>query len=94
MEEQVQESVVEAPQVNTGKNTREGLDVAMPDVALASELPSVQDAVVEEGNKRTANLITKERDDGQVDYGTDWENETRKFQSMYDKQKADMEWYK
>ena len=89
MEEQVQESVVEAPEVNTGKNTREGLDVSMPDVAIASELPSVQDAVVEEGNKRTPNLITKEGDDGQVDYGTDWENETRKFQSMYDKQKAD-----
>lgn len=89
MEEQVQESVVEAPAVNTGKNTREGLDQSMPDVELASELPSVQDAVVEEGNKRPPNLITKEGDDSQVDYGTDWENETRKFQSMYDKQKAD-----
>jgi hypothetical protein len=89
MEEQVQESVVEAPAVNTGKNTREGLDQSMPDVELASELPSVQDAVVEEGNKRPPNLITKEGDDGQIDYGTDWENETRKFQSMYDKQKAD-----
>jgi len=89
MEEQVQESVVEAPEVNTGVTTREGLDASMPDVELASELPSVQDTVVEEGNKRPPSLITKEGDDGQIDYGTDWENETRKFQSMYDKQKAD-----
>lgn len=89
MEEQVQESVVEAPEVNTGGTTREGLDQSMPDVELASELPSVQDAVVEEGNKRPPNLITKEGDNSQIDYGTDWENETRKFQSMYDKQKAD-----
>ena len=58
MEEQVQESVVEAPEVNTGGTTREGLDQSMPDVELASELPSVQDAVVEEGNKR---LQTKEK---------------------------------
>ena len=89
MEEQVQGSVVEAPEVNTASTTREALDVSMPDVELASELPSVQDAVVEEGNKRAPNLITKEGDESQIDYGTDWENETRKFQSMYDKQKAD-----
>ena len=88
MEEQVQESVVEAPEARVG-TTREGLDASMPDVELASELPSVQDAVVNEGNKRPPNLITKEGDESQIDYGTDWENETRKFQSMYDKQKAD-----
>jgi len=91
MEEQVQESVVEAPEVNTGVNTREGLDVSMPDVELASDVPNVQDAVINEANKRAPNLITKEGDDSQIDYGTDWENETRKFQSMYDKQKADYE---
>ena len=89
MEEQVQNSVVEAPEARVGATTREGLDTSMPDVELASELPSVQDSVVDEGNKRPPNLITKEGDDSQVDYGTDWENETRKFQSMYDKQKAD-----
>ena len=91
MEEQVQESVVEAPEVNTGVNTREGLDVSMPDVELASDVPNVPDAVINEANKRAPNLITKEGDDSQIDYGTDWENETRKFQSMYDKQKADYE---
>jgi hypothetical protein len=63
----------------------------MPDVELASELPNVQDSVINEGNSRPPNLIVKEGDDGQIDYGTDWENETRKFQSMYDKQKADYE---
>ena len=89
MEDQVQNSVVEVPEANIDATTREGLDASMPDVQLASELPSVQDAVVDEGNKRSPNLITKEGDSGQIDYGTDWENETRKFQSMYDKQKAD-----
>ncbi len=89
MEEQVQNSVVEAPEANAGANPREGLDVSMPDVELASEMPNVQDSVVNEGNKRPPNLIVKEGDDSEIDYGTDWENETRKFQSMYDKQKAD-----
>ena len=91
MEDQVQNSVVEVPEANIDATTREGLDASMPDVQLASELPSVQDAVVDEGNKRSPNLITKEGDSGQIDYGTDWENETRKFQSMYDRQKADYE---
>ena len=91
MEEQVQESVVEAPEAGAAVNTREGLDVSMPDVELASDVPNVQDAVVNEANKRPPNLITKEGDESQIDYGTDWENETRKFQSMYDKQKSDYE---
>tara|TARA_R100000315_G_scaffold61133_1_gene39015 strand:- start:524 stop:1396 length:873 start_codon:yes stop_codon:yes gene_type:complete len=91
MEEQVQESVVEAPEAGAAVNTREGLDVSMPDVELASDVPNVQDAVVNEANKRAPNLITKEGDESQIDYGTDWENETRKFQSMYDKQKSDYE---
>tara|TARA_Y100001970_G_C14258091_1_gene877144 strand:+ start:4116 stop:4988 length:873 start_codon:yes stop_codon:yes gene_type:complete len=91
MEEQVQESVVEAPEAGAAVNTREGLDVSMPDVELASDVPNVQEAVVNEANKRPPNLITKEGDESQIDYGTDWENETRKFQSMYDKQKSDYE---
>jgi len=89
MEEQVQSEVVETAAAGSAVNTREGIDVSMPDVELASDVPSVQDAVIDEANKRAPNLITKEGDEGQVDYGTDWENETRKFQSMYDKQKAD-----
>jgi len=89
MEEQVQSEVVETAEASSAVNTREGMDVSMPDVELASDVPSVQDAVIDEANKRAPNLITKEGDEGQIDYGTDWENETRKFQSMYDKQKAD-----
>ena len=91
MEDQVQNSVVDSPESNVQVTTREALDVSMPDVELASELPSVQDGVISEGNSRAPNLITKEGDESQIDYGTDWENETRKFQSMYDKQKADYE---
>ena len=88
MEDQVQNSVVEQ---SVGQTTREGLDVSMPDVELASEIPSVQDSVIDEGNKRAPNLITKEGDESEVNFATDWEGETRKFQSMYDKQKADYE---
>jgi len=91
MEDQVQNSVVDSPESNVQVTTREALDVSMPDVELASELPSVQDGVISEGNSRAPNLITKEGDESQIDYGTDWENETRKFQSMYDKQKSDYE---
>ena len=91
MEEQVQQEVAQDPGTNPVPGERGGIDVSMPDVELASEVPSVQDAVVDEANKRAPNLITKEGDDSQIDYGTDWENETRKFQSMYDKQKADYE---
>ena len=88
MEDQVQNSVVEQ---SVGQTTREGLDVSMPDVELASEIPSVQDGVIDEGNRRAPNLITKEGDESEVNFATDWEGETRKFQSMYDKQKADYE---
>ena len=88
MEDQVQNSVVEQ---NVGQTTREGLDVSMSDVELASDIPSVQDGVIDEGNKRAPNLITKEGDESEVNFATDWEGETRKFQSMYDKQKADYE---
>jgi len=86
MEDQVQNSVVEQ---SVGQTTREGLDVSMPDVELASEITSVQDGVIDEGNRRSPNLINKEGDESEVNFATDWEGETRKFQSMYDKQKAD-----
>ena len=59
MEDQVQGDVVEQ---NVGQTTREALNVSMPDVELASEIPSVQDSVIDEGNKRVPNLITKEGD--------------------------------
>jgi hypothetical protein len=86
MEDQVQGEIVEQ---EIGRTTREGLATSMPDVELASEIPSVQDGVIDEGNRRAPNLITKEGDESEVNYATDWENETKKFQSMYDKQNAD-----
>ena len=88
MEDQVQNSVVEQ---SVGQTTREGLETSMADVELASDVPSVQDGVIDEGNRRAPNLITKEGDESEVNFATDWEGETRKFQSMYDKQKADYE---
>ena len=88
MEDQVQNSVVEQ---SVGKTTREGLETSMADVELASDMPSVQDSVIDEGNRRAPNLITKEGDESEVSFATDWEGETRKFQSMYDKQRADYE---
>jgi hypothetical protein len=86
MEDQVQGEIVEQ---EIGRTTREGLATSMQDVELASEIPSVQDGVIDEGNRRAPNLITKEGDESEVNYATDWENETKKFQSMYDKQNAD-----
>ena len=86
MEDQVQGEIVEQ---EIGRTTREGLATSMPDVELASEMPSVQDGVIDEGNRTAPNLITKEGDESEVNYATDWENETKKFQSMYDKQNSD-----
>ena len=60
MEEQVQSEVVETAEASSAVNTREGMDVSMPDVELASDVPSVQDAVIDEANKRAPNLIDKE----------------------------------
>ena len=45
MEDQVQNSVVDSSESNVQVTTREALDVSMPDVELASELPSVQESV-------------------------------------------------
>ena len=42
-----------------------------------------------EGFERTPSVISDEGNEEEVNYATDWENESRKFQSMYDKQKAD-----
>ena len=70
---------------------REGIDISMPDVEIVSkETPVNEDMEAEgEGVVRTPSVVTDEGNEEGVDYGTDWENETRKFQSMYDKQKAE-----
>ena len=63
----------------------------MPDVEIVSKETPVDENMEAEGEGviRTPSLVTDEGNEEGVDYGTDWENETRKFQSMYDKQKAE-----
>ena len=70
---------------------RQGIDISMPDVEVVSKEVSVDENMEAEGEGvvRTPSVITDEGNEEQIDYGTDWENETRKFQSMYDKQKAE-----
>lgn len=71
---------------------RKGLDVTMPDVEVVSNEP--QEQVAEESEQeqyRTPSEITAEGNEEQIDYATDWEQESRKFQSMYDKQKAEFD---
>ena len=71
---------------------RKGIDISMPDVEVVSNEP--QEQVAEESEQeqyRTPSEITAEGNEEQIDYATDWEQESRKFQSMYDKQKADFD---
>ena len=70
---------------------RQGIDISMPDVEVVSKEVSVDENMEAEGEGvvRTPSVITDEGNEEQIDYGTDWENETKKFQSMYDKQKAE-----
>lgn len=70
---------------------RKGLDISMPDVEVVSNESSVDENMKSQGEetKRVPSEITAEGNEEQVEYATDWENETRKFQSMYDRQKAE-----
>tara|TARA_R110000823_G_scaffold253169_3_gene375709 strand:+ start:264 stop:1139 length:876 start_codon:yes stop_codon:yes gene_type:complete len=70
---------------------RQGIDISMPDVEVVSKEVSVDENMEANSEEfiRKPSVISDEGNEGQVDYGTDWENETKKFQSMYDKQKAD-----
>ena len=70
---------------------RQGIDISMPDVEVVSKEVSVDENMEAEGEGvvRRPSVITDEGNEEQIDYGTDWENETKKFQSMYDKQKAE-----
>ena len=91
MEDQATEKKVGKTYEDKLAEEREGIDISMPDVEIVSkETPVNEDMEAEgEGVERTPSVITDEGNEGGVDYGTDWENETRKFQSMYDKQKAE-----
>ena len=74
---------------------RKGIDISMPDVEVVSNEPQeqVQEQTDEESKEeyRVPSEITAEGSEEQIDYATDWEQESRKFQSMYDKQKADFD---
>jgi len=65
-----------------------GMEFSMPDVEVVSNEPT-QTEEVEGSEAGKPTVITSEGDESEVEYGTDWEQESRKFQSMYDKQKAD-----
>tara|TARA_R100001369_G_C3295635_1_gene164767 strand:- start:291 stop:1166 length:876 start_codon:yes stop_codon:yes gene_type:complete len=70
---------------------RQGIDISMPDVEVVSkEFPANEDLEAQgEGLDRAPSVISAEGNEENIDYGTDWENETKKFQSMYDKQKSE-----
>ena len=70
---------------------RKGLDIAMPDVEVVSkEIPVDENMEAQsEGTDRVPSEITAEGNEEKIEYATDWENETEKFQSMYDKQKSE-----
>ena len=71
---------------------RKGIDISMPDVEVVSNEPQEQVAKEPQQEEyRAPSEITAEGNEEQIDYATDWEQESRKFQSMYDKQKADFD---
>jgi len=72
---------------------REGIDISMPDVEIVSKEHAVDENMEAQGEglDRAPSIITDEGNEEEVNYATDWENESRKFQSMYDKQKAEYE---
>ena len=72
---------------------REGIDITMPDVEIVSKEHAVDENMEAQGEglDRAPSIIADEGNEEEVNYATDWENESRKFQSMYDKQKAEYE---
>jgi hypothetical protein len=72
---------------------REGIDITMPDVEIVSKEHAVDENMEAQGEglDRAPSIIANEGNEEEVNYATDWENESRKFQSMYDKQKAEYE---
>tara|TARA_R100001082_G_C4347436_1_gene152941 strand:- start:294 stop:1157 length:864 start_codon:yes stop_codon:yes gene_type:complete len=71
---------------------RKGIDISMPDVEVVSKEPQQQEAVEnDQQDYRVPSEMTAEGNEEEVNYATDWEQETRKFQSMYDKQKAEFD---
>ena len=89
MEDQATQSTEQTYEGRLARDN-DGMSVSMPDVEMVSnESPQeIKEEESEQGHKKPSE-IAAEGDESQVDYGTDWEQETRKFQSMYDRQKAD-----
>ena len=89
MEDQATQSTEQTYEDRLSRDN-DGMSMSMPDVEMVSnESPQeIKEEESEQGHKKPSE-ITAEGDESQVDYGTDWEQETRKFQSMYDRQKAD-----
>jgi hypothetical protein len=93
MEDQATEKKVGKTYEDKLADDRKGLDIAMPDVEVVSgEAPQAEGSELqEEVEKRLPSEITAEGNEEQIDYGTDWESESKKFQSMYDRQKSDFD---
>jgi len=90
MENQATEEKVGKSYEEKLADDRQGIDISMPDVEVVSnEAQAEGESVQESGVDRAPSEITAEGNEGEIDYGTDWENESRKFQSMYDKQKSE-----
>jgi hypothetical protein len=91
MEDQTTEEKVGKTYEDKLAEERQGIDISMPDVEIVSKETPVDENMEAEGEGvvRAPSVVTDEGNEEGVDYGTDWENETRKFQSMYDKQKAE-----
>ena len=91
MEDQATEKKVGKTYEDKLADERQGIDISMPDVEVVSkEIPVDENMEAQgKGAERVPSEITAEGNEEQIDYATDWENESRKFQSMYDKQKAE-----
>ena len=93
MEDQTTETKVGKTYEDKLAEEREGIDISMPDVEIVSKEHAVDENMEAQGEglDRAPSIIADEGNEEEVNYATDWENESRKFQSMYDKQKAEYE---
>jgi hypothetical protein len=86
MEDQKQEDTG-AP--NYEDNLAEGNPHDRVQLANVDEFASDVKSEVVTPATQVPSVLTDEGNEGGVDYGTDWEAEAKKFQSMYDRQKSD-----
>lgn len=91
MEDQTTEKKVGKTYEDKLADERQGIDISMPDVEIVSKEVPVDENMEPQGEgvERIPSIISDEGNEEEVNYATDLENESRKFQSMYDKQKAD-----